>query len=195
MRRARSCCAARYWGQPAASEQWLCAGYVAVEAGGALNMSLAGDGTRRGVIFLKDNGRASPVFGARALGGLNGVIDIRGRPLRRTWSLLARPADSAAASITLLHDPLAMGWAVGDRIALAPTTAGSSGEADARRIAGFGAGNTVTLDAPLSHARSDARQRRAAIGGGGHRTVNELACGESGIVHGAKCIAVLNGVA
>ena len=27
------------------------------------------------------------------------------------------------------------------------------------------------------------------------QTVNELACGESGIVHGAKCIAVLNGVA
>ena len=25
------------------------------------------------------------------------------------------------------------------------------------------------------------------------QTVNELACGESGIVHGAKCIAVLNG--
>ena len=25
--------------------------------------------------------------------------------------------------------------------------------------------------------------------------VNELACGESGIVHGAECIAVLNGVA
>ena len=27
------------------------------------------------------------------------------------------------------------------------------------------------------------------------QTVNELACGDSGIVHGAKCIAVLNGVA
>ena len=27
------------------------------------------------------------------------------------------------------------------------------------------------------------------------QTVNELACGESGIVHGAECIAVLNGVA
>ena len=27
------------------------------------------------------------------------------------------------------------------------------------------------------------------------QTVNELACGESGTVHGAKCIAVLNGVA
>ena len=26
-------------------------------------------------------------------------------------------------------------------------------------------------------------------------TVNELACGGSGIVHGAKCIAVLTGVA
>ena len=25
------------------------------------------------------------------------------------------------------------------------------------------------------------------------QTVNELACGESGIVHGAECIAVLNG--
>ena len=27
------------------------------------------------------------------------------------------------------------------------------------------------------------------------QTVNELACGDSGIVHGAECIAVLNGVA
>ena len=27
------------------------------------------------------------------------------------------------------------------------------------------------------------------------QTVNELACGESGILHGAECIAVLNGVA
>lgn len=45
-----------------------------------------------------------------------------------------------------------MGWEVGDRIALAPTTAQSSGTADARTIKAFGPDNTIEISAPTSQA-------------------------------------------
>lgn len=55
--------------------------------------------------------------------------NISGRKLIRTWSLLASPAAIGVNFVTLLHNPVAMGWAVGDRILISPTTLRSSGTA------------------------------------------------------------------
>ena len=145
----------------AAAEQWLCAGYVAAEEGAEMNVSVSNGAA---YIFIKANGAAHQDLGARALGGVRANMWLAGRPLRRTWSLLAESAMAAATSITLLHDPVAMGWRVGDRLMLAPTTSRSSGTADAVVIAGYGAGNTVRLSSALVAAY--AAEFRAA--GAGH---------------------------
>ena len=73
-------------------------------------------------LFLKANGASHAVLGPRALGGINSDIRLAGRSLRRTWSLLAAPASSGDTSLALLHDPSEMGWRIGDRLVLAPTT-------------------------------------------------------------------------
>lgn len=49
--------------------------------------------------------------------------------MERTWSILAAPVAVGDAAITLLHDPIAMGWMIGDRILLAPTVPLSQGTA------------------------------------------------------------------
>ena len=116
-----------------AAEQWLCGGYVVVAQGGLFNMSLR-SGTRRGWIYLKANGAAHLSLGQRVFGGSQSTIDVAGRALRRTWSLLAAPAAAGTGTIALLHDPIEAGWAVGDRIAIAPTEALSSGTAESRTV-------------------------------------------------------------
>lgn len=130
-----------------ADDQWLCAGYVATEPGGSFNVTVH---ARRAWIYIKDNSARHANLTVRAFGGVQSAIELSGRPLRRTWSLLAEPAAAGAQSVALMHDPEAMGWAVGDRLMIAPTAAHSTGEADARSITGFGPGNTVLLSAPTS---------------------------------------------
>lgn len=79
------------------------------------------------VIYLKDNGVSHPNIGVRAIGAYQdsgktkAVIDIKGRGLRRTWSLLSIPASTGGTNITLMHTILDMGWSVGDRILISPT--------------------------------------------------------------------------
>ena len=79
----------------------------------------------RAWVYVKDNSAYHANLTVRAFGGVQSTIELSGRPLRRTWSLLAEPVSAGAQSISLLHDPLAMGWAVGDRIMIA-STAGRS---------------------------------------------------------------------
>ena len=110
-----------------APQQWLCAGYVAVEPGGLFNLTVL---NAEAFVYIKDNsayhpqlatqtcagGGADgadgpcPPLGARAFGGVGTTIEVAGRPLRRTWSLLAKPAAVGSTSLSLLHDPQAMGW-------------------------------------------------------------------------------------
>ena len=146
-----------------AAEQWLCAGFVAVETRGVFEL----DVTRgNAFIFIKDNGAAHPDLGVRSFGG-SGVpglpcldaagcgdggprVVVRGRALPRTWSLLSSPLPAGSAVMRLLHDPEAMGWRVGDRVMLAPTARRSSaGTADATYITAFAPDNGVVLAAPV----------------------------------------------
>ena len=42
-------------------------------------------------------------------------IDIHGRKLQRTWTLLSKTVMAGETTLHLKHDPIAMGWQVGDR--------------------------------------------------------------------------------
>jgi hypothetical protein len=65
--------------------------------------------TKKGYIYIKNNGAKNPVIYTRVLGSYNGGrINILGRKLARTWSLLADKAFYGMSSISLLHDPQQM---------------------------------------------------------------------------------------
>ena len=112
-------------------EQWLCAGYATVEKLGTIRIDLAsnGDGGKRAYVFIKANGAKHSTFGERAFGGLRTTgagptLTMAGAPLARTWSLLSAPGGNGETTVKLMHDARSMGWAVGDRLVIAPTVAG-----------------------------------------------------------------------
>ena len=72
------------------------------------------------------------------------MVRVQGRPLKRTWSLLSKTAAVSSTKISLQHSATAMGWLVGDRIALAPTIPESKGEGHAYYIKTI-TGNSLTL--------------------------------------------------
>jgi hypothetical protein len=101
----------------AQSSSFLCAGYVAVEGQGrfAMDVSRSG-GNGKAYVYIKDNGAVHGVLRSRAFGtaatnpGDYPVIDIRGREMSRTWSLLSRPIVVGDGKMTLMHDANLMGW-------------------------------------------------------------------------------------
>ncbi|NKI34183.1 hypothetical protein HFP89_03260 [Wenzhouxiangella sp. XN79A] len=153
-----------------ASDAWLCAGYVVVEAGGTWEMNLQ-DAFKRAWIYIMNNGATHHGLRTRAFGsfvehghrtghGTHPYLRVVGRELDRTWSLLAEPLQPNSSSIRLIHDPIAMGWQVGDRIAVAPTESGMDDNAQAFFIAGMQPDGTVTLDRP-SNGTSTHRAERS----------------------------------
>ena len=129
--------------------QWLCAGFIAVSGNFTLHQSA--DSQKRAWIYLMDNSAMHEVFGMRSFSAdVGSYIEIQGAArFERTWSLLARAASTNDNTMTLMHDPAAMGWAVGDRIVAAPTQHGCQGTAEASTIASI-AGNNITLEGSLS---------------------------------------------
>lgn len=141
-----------------ATDAWLCAGYVVVEVGGTWDLNLQ-DAFKRAWIYIKNNGATHDGLRTRAFGSFvehgSGVphdeapyFSVVGRELDRTWSLLAEPLTPNSDSIRLMHDPVAMGWQIGDRIAVAPTEAGMDDDAQSFFIAGLAPDGTVTLNGP-----------------------------------------------
>ena len=66
-------------------------------------------------------------FSSRYLAGYgNSRLELHGRPLARTWTLLAETAGPGDTSLTLNHLPGEMGWRVGDRVGLATTSRSNS---------------------------------------------------------------------
>jgi len=123
-------------------EQYLCAGYVAVEGNGKFIMNVGSSDSssnKKAWIYIKDNGAVHPQGRSRFFGGVGAstssinnfgpTIDITGRKMSRTWSLLAEPFKNNEISLKLLHSPIRMGWKVGDRIGISPTQKGSEGQA------------------------------------------------------------------
>lgn len=85
--------------------------------------------------------------------------------MTRTWSLLAKPAAIGTNSITLLHNPVAMGWSVGDRILLSPTTTLSSGTAQSFVIGSISR-DTNTLFFSRDSANTTQLFRASIVNGG-----------------------------
>lgn len=106
-------------------DQYLCAGYMVAEENGRFELSLTSP-KQKAWIYLRNNGAIHPTLRSRVLGSFasgynhNPYLEIQGRPMTRTWSLLSDSLPQGSATIKLLHDANAMGWMVGDRIAIAP---------------------------------------------------------------------------
>ena len=92
---------------------FVCAGYVAVEGHGKWDMDLQ---AKDAYIYIKDNGAVHHHLRSRAFGSYAAtdsdypMIDINGRELVRTWSLLSNPIQSGDDKITLMHNAHLMGW-------------------------------------------------------------------------------------
>ena len=77
-----------------AAALFLCAGYVAVEGRGRFTMDVR---SKSAYVYIKDNGAVHAHLRSRAFGGVAmstadyPVVEISGRELARTWSLLSKP--------------------------------------------------------------------------------------------------------
>lgn len=93
---------------------FLCSGYVAVENNGLFQMDVQ---KGNAYIYIKDNGALHPDLRTRAFGGVAKstggdypIIDITGREMKRTWSLLSKPIAVGDQQMTLMHDAHLMNW-------------------------------------------------------------------------------------
>ena len=65
--------------------------------------------TKNGYIYIKNNGAKHPTVFTRVLGSFNsGKINIVGRNLARTWTLITEKAFYGQGSITVAHNPVEM---------------------------------------------------------------------------------------
>ena len=85
-------------------------------------------------------------------------MEIHGRPLARTWTLLKRTAVVGASQLELKHDAPSMGWRVGDRIGISTTR---RRQAHAARIVGMGMGGEWAITADVALASSTGAWRDA----------------------------------
>ncbi len=92
---------------------FICAGYIAVEGFGKWEMDLQ---SKDAFVYIKDNGAVHDKLRSRGFGSValnNGdypTIDINGRDLARTWSLLSKPLHQGDDRIELMHNAILMGW-------------------------------------------------------------------------------------
>lgn len=95
------------------SSAFVCAGYIAVEGQGKWEMDIQ---VKDAYIYIKDNGAVHTKLRSRAFGTWAEtssdypMIDITGRDLARTWSLLSVPVQSGDIMIKLMHNAALMGW-------------------------------------------------------------------------------------
>lgn len=95
------------------SSAFVCAGYIAVEGQGKWEMDIQ---VKDAYIYIKDNGAVHTKLRSRAFGTWAEtssdypMIDITGRDLARTWSLLSVPVQSGDTMIKLMHNAALMGW-------------------------------------------------------------------------------------
>ena len=78
-------------------------------------------------------------------------LDIHGRKLERTWTLLARTAVEGISQLLLKHDAPDMGWHVGDRISIATTRRHTAHNAT---IVGMGLGGEWHVEEDVAIASS-----------------------------------------
>ena len=150
-------------GSQSSPDQYLCGGYVVVENNGSFDMNLDDGGNNEmGWIYIKNNGAVHSSLRSRAFGSSarpdsndNPTMNIRGRNLARTWSLLSEPLVPGARTMKLLHHPVKMGWKVGDRLGISPTEPLAKGWGQDVRIASIrndnDGGATIVLQESIRH--------------------------------------------
>jgi len=105
----------------------------------------------RAAIYLKRCAESSPV-GVQFFASRNRArIEIHGRPLQRTMTLLSTEALSGSSQIALKHDPSEMGWRVGDQIGVATTNARKA-DSTTHRITSLSS-SSLTIEPPLRNDR------------------------------------------
>ena len=93
----------------------MCAGYVSIEGAGQWEWDMSLE-VKDAFIYVKDNGDVHRHLCLRAFGSYvatdtdYSMIDITGRELARTWSLLLTPVQSGDTKITLMHNDHIVGW-------------------------------------------------------------------------------------
>ncbi len=138
---------------------FLCAGYVAMEGYDASWEMNIQEQAKYGWVYIQDNGMVHEQLRSRAFGAVyGGNIQIIGRELERSWSLLSKPVSMGDTTIHLLHNPTLMKWNVGDRIAIAPTEKASNGHSQEFIITSISLSDTdqggvgmITLDTPSNY--------------------------------------------
>ena len=132
------------------STQWLyCAGYVVAEDSATINIDVQ-DPAKQAIVYIKNNALRHANLGVRAF-GVDGsargspLLDIKGRHLTRTWSLLAKTLNVGETMLQLKHDAMMMGWRFGDRIAVSATKNVVRGAAQAFTIVAFHQDNVLQL--------------------------------------------------
>ena len=92
---------------------FMCAGYIALEGFGKWEMDVQ---TKDSFVYIKDNGAVHSKLRSRGFGSIAlntgdyPTIDINGRELARTWSLLSKPLQQGDDTVQLMHNPNFMGW-------------------------------------------------------------------------------------
>jgi hypothetical protein len=116
----------------------LRAGYVFVDDGGHLEVGTTKNPMElNATIYITKTNHSTPMHGTRFLGGHGSAkVDIHGRKLDKTWTVLSHTAYSGETKLHLKDDPVALGWRPGDRIGLATTQRafGGPGESTVHRI-------------------------------------------------------------
>lgn len=140
----------------------LSAGFAVCEDGGNFTLGTAlSPMLFPATIYIKNNGASHVGLGARSFGGHTSTptrgsnVMIYGKPLAKTWTLLTATANVGATSIQVAD--ASMGWSVGDRIAISPTTlpvtsAAGAGYAEAFDITSI-SGSTITLSGSLTEKK------------------------------------------
>eukprot|EP00930_Biecheleria_cincta_P056436 TRINITY_DN42567_c0_g1_i1.p1 TRINITY_DN42567_c0_g1~~TRINITY_DN42567_c0_g1_i1.p1 ORF type:complete len:863 (-),score=115.76 TRINITY_DN42567_c0_g1_i1:230-2818(-) len=123
--------------------------YLLVEPGGKLQVGTAlAPMDLQALIYIKKSHIEHPAMGTRFVGSMgNSQFVIHGRPLNRTWTLLASTASQGSSQLALKHDAELMGWRAGDRIGLATTTRRDSTVHRIKKVDG----NVIDLETPTLH--------------------------------------------
>eukprot|EP00443_Scrippsiella_acuminata_P042009 CAMPEP_0115286310 /NCGR_PEP_ID=MMETSP0270-20121206/61878_1 /TAXON_ID=71861 /ORGANISM="Scrippsiella trochoidea, Strain CCMP3099" /LENGTH=1525 /DNA_ID=CAMNT_0002703355 /DNA_START=436 /DNA_END=5010 /DNA_ORIENTATION=+ len=110
----------------------LSVGWLLVEKGGVLQIGSPQSpigkypGVKATIYIKREAINRHPVYGDRFLHGDGGTIEMFGKPLGRTWTLLSRSVAEGARELFLKHSPSDMGWSIGDQVGVATTSRGES---------------------------------------------------------------------
>ncbi len=103
-----------------------------------------------------------PIFGSKVIALRNGILDMHGKSVGRTWTYLAYTAANQSTQIQLTDS---VSWSIGAKIVIATTgDKFSQKESEVRRIVALSNdGKTLTLDSPLNYEHLSVKRSNAGV--------------------------------